>query len=74
MGSRGLLIGALEVSQSPDTLQAIVQVVLQPVGGAMPHTHGAILRPYTAPEMLAAIVNRWSQLGNSLSTPIVNRW
>ena len=48
MGARCLLVGALEVGQSPDALQAIVKVVLQPIGGAMPHTHSTILRPWTA--------------------------
>ena len=47
-GSSGLLVGALEVGQSPHALQPIIQVVLQPVGGAVPNPDSAILRPYAA--------------------------
>ena len=40
-----LLVRALEICQSPYSLQAIVEAVLQAVGGAVPHPHRAILRP-----------------------------
>lgn len=53
---RHSLVRALEIGEGPDSLQTIVEVVFQPVGGAMPHTHSAILRPWDSIQACQSLV------------------
>ena len=49
-GAKGTLVGALLVCQGPNTLQAVVEVVLQAICGAVPHPHSTVLRACAAAE------------------------
>ena len=42
-GDCDVRVGALSVAERPHALEAVVERALQPVGGAMPQPHAAIL-------------------------------
>lgn len=58
-----VLVRALEVSQGPHSLQAVIQVILQSVCGAVPYPHRAILRSCAVTQHIQGSLAVPKQLG-----------